>query len=212
MIVRILLLISLFVNYQVYSQLADCFIPKDSILLFKELFGKNKVIPSELETPILYALSFFPELSEAHIQFKQKKIKTTMNARPTFGSMLFRKSSNYSYVVRINTRQIDSVIQVKDIPVNALVGVFGHEFCHFIDYHIHKKKHLVKRAFDYGSKKRKASFEKEIDRMTISRGLGCYLYKWSSFVLFESNAKASYKSFKQTTYLQPHEILEFMPQ
>jgi hypothetical protein len=174
--------------------------------------SKPHAFDDSIKQAAVIALSFYTELAQSKITFQSKKIKTTMNARPTFGSVLFRKPSNYRYVVRINSRERDSVIQVKNIPFDALIGVFGHEFCHFIDYRTHKKSHLVKRAFDYGSKKRKETFEKEIDRMALSRGLGCHLYKWSTYVLFDSNAKASYKSFKQTTYLQPHEILELMHQ
>ncbi len=174
--------------------------------------GKTANFSDSVKLAIEISLNYFPELMNSKITFRSKKIKTTMNARPTLGSMLYRKTSYYRYIVRINSCEMDSIIQIKHIPFEALVGVFGHEFCHFVDYGQHKKSHLLKRAFDYGSKKRKAEFEKEIDRMAISRGLGCHLYKWSYYVLFESNAKAAYKLFKRSTYLQPHEILELMPQ
>jgi hypothetical protein len=197
---------------QSYSQPINCTVESYNQKSFNAFIDGKKIVPKELEEVILHTLNFFPELSESKIRFKWQRIKTTMNARPTLGSVIFRKPLNYRYVVRINSREIDSVIQVKNIPFDALIGVFGHEFCHFIDYRTHKKSHLVKRAFDYGSKKRKETFEKEIDRMAISRGLGCHLYKWSTYVLFDSNVKASYKAFKRSTYLQPHEILELMPQ
>lgn len=207
-----LIVLFIFQKSLIFGQTADCSLPKDSLELLQSIFGNNKTIPLELEVPILYSLSYFPELKDAHIKFKQQRIKTTMNARPTFGSTLFRKPNKYRFIVRINSYERDSVIQIKAIPFEALIGVFGHEFCHFLDYRTHKKSHLVERAFDYSSKKRKETFEKEIDRMAISRGLGCHLYKWSTYVLFESNAKASYKAFKRSTYLKPHEILELMPQ
>jgi hypothetical protein len=195
-----------------YGQPINCTVESYDKKSSNAFIDEKKIVPKELEEAILHTLNFFPELSESKIRFKWQRIKTTMNARPTLGSVIFRKPLNYRYVVRINSREIDSVIQVKNIPFDALIGVFGHEFCHFIDYRTHKMSHLVKRAFDYGSKKRKETFEKEIDRMAISRGLGCHLYKWSTYVLFDSNAKASYKAFKRSTYLQPHEILELMPQ
>jgi hypothetical protein len=212
MIKQLWLFLFLFLSNSFFGQQNDCSLPSSTIDdSYSELTIPKSATP-ELEGAILSALIFFPELQHASITIKYKRIKTTMNARPTLGSALFRKPSRYRYIVRINSREMDSIIQIKHIPFEALVGVFGHEFCHFVDYSQHKKSHLLKRAFDYGSKKRKAEFEKEIDRMAISRGLGCHLYKWSYYVLFESNAKAAYKLFKRSTYLQPHEILDLMPQ
>ncbi len=170
-------------------------------------FGQNKKdIPSNLELPILIALSYYPELVDSKIKFKVCKIKTTMNARPTFGSILFRKKENYRFVVRINSSSKDSIIRVNTIPFNAKIGVFGHEFFHFVDYQRKASFHLTKRLFSYGNKRKKEAFEKEIDLGTIQRGLGWQLYDWSNYVLNESNAITEYKDFKRQIYLEPEEI------
>lgn len=170
-------------------------------------FGQNKKnIPAHLELPILIALSYYPELSDSEIKFKECEIKTTMNARPTFGSILFRSKKNYRFVVRINSCNNDSIIQVDAIPFNAKIGVFGHEFFHFVDYRRKISFHLTKRLFSYTNKTKKEAFEKEIDLGTIGRGLGWQLYDWSNFVLNESNATKDYKEFKRSIYLEPEEI------
>lgn len=170
-------------------------------------FGQKKInIPEHLELSILIALSFYPELADSQIKFKQRKINTTMNARPTLGSILFRKKKNYRFVVRINSSKKDSIIAVNSIPFNAKIGVFGHEFFHFVDYQKRISFHLTKRLFSYSNKTKKEAFEKEIDLGTIGRGLGWQLYDWSNFVLNESNATTDYKEFKRSIYLEPEEI------
>jgi hypothetical protein len=170
-------------------------------------FSQNKKdIPPHIELPILIALSYYPELADTKIKFKECKIKTTMNARPTFVSILFRKKRNYRFVVRVNSTKNDSIIQTKAIPFNAKVGVFGHEFFHFVDYQRKGSFHLTKRLFAYGNKAKKEAFEKEIDLGTIKRGLGWQLYDWSNYVLNESNATMEYKDFKRQIYLEPEEI------
>jgi hypothetical protein len=166
----------------------------------------NKKVPKELEQPVYKALIRFPELHHTHIRFKFQRISTTMNARPTLGSMIFRKKKNYRFVVRINNTKRDSVIQYTDIPDSAKIGVFGHEFCHFIDYLDARPFHILERGAAYLSKRRKAKFEREIDNETIKRGLGRELYAWSIFLHYHSNATASYKKFKEYTYMKPEEI------
>jgi hypothetical protein len=174
---------------------------------FRSSYGQNKKdIPTHLELPILIALSYYPELADSKIKFKECKIKTTMNARPTFGSILFRSKKNYRFVVRINSSLKDSIIQVNSIPFNAKIGVFGHEFFHFVDYQLKESFHLTKRLFSYGSQRKKEAFEKEIDLGTIERGLGWQLYDWSNYVQENSNATAEYKEFKRIIYLEPEEI------
>ena len=37
-------------------------------------------------------------------------------------------------IIRINSMDKDSLINLKDVPFNASIGLFGHEFNHIIDY------------------------------------------------------------------------------
>lgn len=169
-----------------------------------------KNCPKEILKPVTISLAYFPDLQCKAILFKSRKISTTLNARPTFASLLFSKKENRVYVIRINNQLRDSVISLSSVPFNAKIGLFSHEFSHFMDYQSKSLFGVLKRGTDYLSKAKKAEFEKHIDRLTIQRGLGWQLYDWSFFVLEQSNAKYDYKNFKRSTYLQPKEILELI--
>lgn len=166
------------------------------------------VCPKELELPVSLALDHFPNLQAKKILFKQKRIKTTMTARPTLGSLLFSKRSNRTYVIRINCSAKDSVIQLYHIPFNAKIGLLAHEFSHFTDYQSRSFFGVLGRGFSYFSKSGKERFEKEIDYKTIEHGLGWQLYDWADFIQHHSIATSSYKKFKSEIYLLPHEIEE----
>lgn len=172
----------------------------------KSEFPLVQDVPNELETAVYSSLSHYPELQNNPIRFKQARISTTLNARPTLGSLLFRRKENRRYVVRINSTMADSIISVYHLSETAKKGIIGHEFAHFADYETRNFWQVLGRAFSYLSKSRKARFEKTIDTATIKRGLGHELYAWSYYVLYESNATAAYKNFKRETYLTPEEI------
>ena len=189
---------------------------KDSILvalqydsLYSEL-GYYKTIAEDYQIPFIAALSKYPELDSTRIIVKRAKISTSLNARPTIASLLFRSKEKRKYVIRVNTRLKDSLILLEDAPFNACVGVFGHELGHIFDYSTRSFFGIIKRLFAYTGKRSKSSFEKEIDQLTISRELGLHLYDWAYFVLEESNGTEAYKTFKKEVYLEPEEILEIM--
>ncbi|WP_375559260.1 hypothetical protein ACE193_16175 [Bernardetia sp. OM2101] len=172
------------------------------------IYGKNKKIPEKYKLAILIALSYYPELIETSITFKECAIKTTLNARPTIGSLCFKNKSKRNYVVRINNSQKEGMITIDEVPFNASIGIFAHEFSHFVDYQNRTFGGVLQRLWAYTSKKRKAIYEKEIDSMTVARGLKWQMYDWSYYAIFQSNASESYKLFKKNTYLKPKEILE----
>jgi hypothetical protein len=67
----------------------------------KNQFGKNKILPTELELECLVALSYFPELANVSIEFKwNDNLKSTMKMMPSITSFFFRKKMKY--VVHIN--------------------------------------------------------------------------------------------------------------
>jgi hypothetical protein len=189
---------------------------RDSLLVAERLdtlraaYGTNKRFISAVEVPALAALSYFPELQTTRIEFRLANINTTLNARPTIGSLLFRSRGNRTYIIRLNEKQADSIIRFQDVPFAGKVGVLGHEFGHLVDYSERSFFGILGRLLAYTSKKKKAAFEKEIDLLTIQRGLGKELYTWSFYVLYQSNAQADYKAFKRQIYLTPEEILEYM--
>ncbi|MFT5778664.1 MAG: hypothetical protein ACI837_001620 [Crocinitomicaceae bacterium] len=174
----------------------------------QSLSGYNKTIPKAFELSILKALSYFPELDSSRIVFKFAKINTSLNARPTVGSLLFRRRHKRKYVIRIRPATEGTVVTLDQANFNARVGVFGHELSHLADYSQRGFFKIMGRMFAYGSKRSKERFEKEIDQNTIDRGLGWQLHDWSSFVVNESVATEKYKTFKRRIYLEPVEIIE----
>ncbi len=170
-------------------------------------FGKNKEIPEGIEVATLYALSFYPELKNTIIKFKEKRIKTTLNVRPTFFSLIFKKRENRRYIVRINNSNDDKKVIISNVPFNASIGLLGHEFGHISDYNDKGFFGVLGRGFAYLSKTKRVEYENEIDEITIEKGLGKALYRWSLFVLEQSNASEEYKEFKRQTYLTPEDIL-----
>lgn len=175
-------------------------------------FGKNKTIPEEYAAPILQTLSYFPELSDTKIVFKKSRIKTTMSARPTIASVLFKHRSKRTYVIRINTTKKDSIVTIDKVPFNAKIGLVGHELSHIVDYSEKGIWGIFKRLISYTNAKSKSKFEDEIDRMTIERGLGWQLYDWAYYVLYKSDATSSYKSFKEKIYMSPSTIKKIILQ
>jgi hypothetical protein len=175
----------------------------------KSFYAFNKIeilCPIQQKLSIALALNYFPDLKARKIIFKETKINTTLNARPTLTSLLFSNRLNRKYVIRINSLKNDSLIYLNDVPFNARVGLFAHEFSHLYDYQSKSLFEIIGRGFSYLNKKAKSTFEKEIDQKTIERGAGWQLYDWSYFVLHQSNASNSYKEFKAETYLKPSEI------
>lgn len=173
----------------------------------REEFSYRKVVLSEFEMAIYATLSFYPELDSTRIVFKQAKIKTSLNARPTMGSMLFRKRENRKYVIRIKPNTGDSVATLDQAGFNAVVGVLGHEFNHILDYSQRGFFGIIKRLLGYTNKKGKRKYEAEIDQMTIDRGLGWQVYDWEDFVFNKSKATEKYKEYKRSVYYTPEELL-----
>lgn len=163
-------------------------------------------IPKQFETTIFGALQYFPELENTKIIFKNSHIKTTLNVRPTLGSLFLKQRNRRIYIIRINNRIGDSIVTLRDIPFNAQLGLLGHEFCHIVDYSNKRFLGIAKIFLSYTKNKNKEIYEKRIDLETIKRGLGWQLYDWAYFIMYQSKAKKKYKIFKMKFYLEPEEI------
>ncbi|HEX2936998.1 MAG TPA: hypothetical protein VHO72_16700 [Bacteroidales bacterium] len=171
-----------------------------------QLYSGLGDIPAQSRTSFFTALAHFPELKHARIELKYEKIATTMNVRPTVGSLLFKKRENRTYIIRINSSMEDSVITLNELSQDAQVGVIGHELSHIADYQHRGILGVIARGFAYLTTRGKTRYEREIDGITIKHGLGEPLYQWSYYVLYGSKATCRYKLFKSNTYMRPEEI------
>ncbi|MFK7923735.1 MAG: hypothetical protein AB8H47_17380 [Bacteroidia bacterium] len=178
---------------------------KDKIAQLKTQFGDQKVLAEKYKLVSLIALSHYPELKEVPIEFVEQAIKTTMAARPDPASV-FQRQGRRHYKVFINNSD-DCQIHIDDISFNGQIGIIGHELAHILDYEQSSGPGIMGAGLNYATARTKAIFEKSIDRLTISRGLGWQLHEWSDFAINRSAASQKYKDFKADTYLQPEEIL-----
>jgi len=170
-------------------------------------YGLHKILPEKYELQCLVALSFFPELKNVHIEFKLKDIKTTMACRPEIITVFdFVKSRSYEIVIDIH-RHKDFGLLLENVPFNAQIGVIGHELAHVLDYETKNNLQLLGFGLNYLNNKAKEGIEKEIDRLTVSKGLGWQLYDWADFSMNNSDANLKYKSFKRRIYLNPENII-----
>ena len=80
-----------------YQHVLDFYKSNYDTLLDKRI--RNKRVPEKYEKEFLEAMSYFPELNDTRIEFKEAKIPTTLNTRPTILSV-FAKKENRKYMDR----------------------------------------------------------------------------------------------------------------
>lgn len=170
----------------------------------KSNLGSRKTFLKEFEKQTLTALSYYPELKDCQIEFIRSNIKTTMACRPTTSSLTRRY--NREYIITIDNNDEGQGITLDNVPYNAQIGVIGHELAHIVDYETRSSTNIASIGIDYATGHFPSEFEKQVDKITIKKGLGWQLYDWADFVLNKSKASMEYKSFKRKTYLIPEEI------
>ncbi|MBL4656891.1 MAG: hypothetical protein JKX73_02740 [Flavobacteriales bacterium] len=174
-------------------------------------YGVNKTWPKDFELATLIALSKYPELKGLRLDIRYRKIKTTMEARPTVLSV-FRRKAKRRYVVVINSKEGKlGKASLKNVPFNAQIGVLAHEFAHIRMYNTKNVFGLIGIAISYSiSKKYREKFEKENDRETISRGYGWQVYHFTHYILNETDVSEKYKKYKRRIYYEPKELEEII--
>lgn len=155
--------------------------------------------------------SEFNDLQNCHIKIKNKKLKTTMAARPNFFSLLLGKK-NRRYVIVVNNDKNFNGVLLEDVPREARIGLFAHEMMHIRDYESRRITGIAERGFQYLSYKGKTKVEHYTDSLTIAAGFGQNLYQWATYVLHDSDACEEYKAFKAEVYMKPVTILNQMEQ
>ncbi|MBC7904431.1 MAG: hypothetical protein H7Y27_13485 [Gemmatimonadaceae bacterium] len=146
-------------------------------------FGKNKEIPSQYKKQIIYALSYFPELTNTSIRFEVRKSKDgIISTRPTVGS-IFRRSSKRTYLVIIDDSTAGRTLpSFSDADVNGQVGILGHELCHIVYFNNCTGMGLIGLGVAHVSKGFMDRFEYNTDSVDIERGLGYQLRSWKQFI------------------------------
>lgn len=174
---------------------------------YDSTFPASWHIPDKYAAPLEKIADNLYFLHDQRIKARSSRINTTMNVRPTLGSLLFRSRENRKYIIRVNNRDDFDGVYYHDVPLNAQVGLWAHEMMHIKDFSERGFFGVLARGWQYLSKRGKMRFEHEIDQMVINAGFRHYLFLWATFVLDESEASDSYKDYKRKIYLSPADIL-----
>lgn len=178
--------------------------------------GAQHKIPEAIRTNVETALSYYPQLEDTTIEFRFKKNikKSTMQARPTFGSF-FRSCKNRSYVILISeTFKIsDKEFMTRHIPDDIFIGWIGHELGHIMDYQNRNKLDLIWFGIKYlFSQNHIIEAERAADSYAVSHGMADYILKTKDFILNNAEIAESYKDRIIRYYLSPEEIMELVEQ
>lgn len=188
------------------------------LLILIQNFHMNAqhIIPDSIYTEVKTALTYFPQLESINIEFKFKENikKSTMQARPSFGSF-FRSKKNRKFVILISeTFKIsDKKFRTRDIPSNILIGWIGHELGHIIDYQHRSKFNLIWFGIKYLlSENHIVDAERAADAYAVYHGMEDYILITKDFILNHAQINESYKERIKKYYLSPEEIMELVNQ
>lgn len=205
-------------RYILIVSLACLFIPRPflSFIFSKETItsnvkkspaiANNKIFLSKYKEQCLKALAFYPELANAHIEFREASIGTTMAARPIISSF-FNTDYERKYEIIFNNDN-SCEVPFDELPEEGQVGILGHELAHILDYETKSLGQIILTGCFYANTHCIRSYERSIDKITLERGLGEGLYHAYHYILEDSKASKKYKEFKMFHYLKPTEILQ----
>ena len=160
-----------------------------TIILFTQSFmmSSQHAIPESIQYEATKALNYYPELKQSKITFKFKKNikKSTMQARPTFGS-LFRSKKQRRYIILISEKFkiSDKEFLTQHIESDILIGWIGHELGHIMDYQNRSKLGLVLFGINYlFSDNHIVEAERAADMFAVAHGMENYILKTKDFYI-----------------------------
>lgn len=141
------------------------------------------IIPEEIKTAALLALTYYPELQDVKIVFRFRNKITPLSTRPQLLNFL-RPKHKHAFVITISRKTIKQIkpILFFNLPFNAQVGVLGHELAHILEFSQKSKSQLIALFFKNLKSSNTDRFEFNTDRVCIDHGLGYQLYDWSAYV------------------------------
>jgi len=162
---------------------------------FNSSLENNKIFVDDYKAQCMKALSFYPELKDVNIEFREAGIGTTLAARPILSSF-FNIDYERKYEVVFNNAD-DCEVPFADLPEEGQVGILGHELAHILDYETKSFGQLLVTGCFYINAHSIRNYERGIDRVTVERGLGEKLHQAYHYILEESQASLKYKDFKK---------------
>lgn len=168
-------------------------------------------IPEDIKTNVKTALEFYPQLDSTDLEFRFKKNikKSTMQARPKFGSFFkSRKHRNYVILISEKFQIADKEFSTRHIPDDIFIGWIGHELGHIMDYQNRNKINLIWFGLKYlFSQSHIVEAERAADSFAVAHGMEEYILKTKEFILNHADITQSYKDRIKKYYLSPEEIM-----
>ena len=176
----------------------------------KQKFGFKKKVPKEIQSNFYTAIEYYSELKNIDIKVRYGNIKTTMQCRPRW-DFIFHRKEKRSYVIYIGNKiKKDNGVLYEHLPLNAQIGVIGHELGHIIDYQSMSNFQMIRFGLDYLNAEKKKKIENRIDLIAIHHGLGYQVKDFSKYVFEESGASFEYLKYKMKFYFRPNQIKEIL--
>lgn len=185
-----------------------------TVIFSTQLMNAQHTIPDSIRENVETALSYYPMLQDTKIEFRFKSNikKSTMQARPRFGSF-FRSRKHREYVILISEKFKISTeeFQTRDIPADIFIGWIGHELGHILDYQNRDKLNLIWFGLRYlFSENHIVEAERAADSYAVNQGMEDYILKTKDFILNHADITPTYKSRIQKYYLSPEEIMHLV--
>lgn len=174
----------------------------------------NKIIPESIKEEAKIALSFYPKLKDTPIEFKFKEAikKSTMQAQPTFES-IFKSKENRGYKILISKKFHikNKVFNIEDVERDVLIGWFGHELGHVVDYSERSTIGMLIFGLKYlFSKPYLKTVERRADMIAMNHGMSRYILATKNFILNNAHISTKYKKRISNLYMSPEEIVQII--
>lgn len=181
----------------------------DAIRQLEENFGRNKIIPNEYKYPILVALSYFPELKDISIKFIIQPSRLGFASRPDWTSA-FKKERDFLIIISSSSKKVPSELLFKNLPINAQIGIIGHELSHTVFYQHKNLTSIISIGIKYLISTYRVKFENDTDKEAIRRGLGWQLLEFATYCRKHPKVPQALISWLDKFYLNPSKIVEEM--
>lgn len=187
----------------------------DSIMVAGQLDSLKKAYPcvaysGAFAVSFYHAISAYPQLADAKIEFQERHIKTTMQCRPkalsVFGSLTKRRF----LMVQSKADVPSHGMAVQNLSYQARVGLYSHELAHVIDYRRMSAWQIIAMGANYITAQGKQEVEHRIDRIVIWMGMGEYLYQFSTEVINSKSISGNYRKRRNRFYMKPADIKELV--
>ncbi|MDW3195310.1 MAG: hypothetical protein R8G66_23240 [Cytophagales bacterium] len=177
----------------------------------KTVIGDNKGLPPGYELAAAIAFSAYPELKDVKIDMVLVDKGAPMESNFDLWTMFVPGKKNRLYKILLLEAEVPyDPILMKNLPLDAQVGILAHELGHVVYYHDRNLLKIGKWGLRYiNDPQFRATHERTTDLMPIYHGLGSQIYQYAYFVRYDPSCVALYangKQFMDTFYMTDKEL------